>query len=852
MAKIEIQDSLIQKILKSIIWICTIMSLFVPFIVDNNAFFPFVGAKSLYFMGFAEIIFCSWLILAIIDPRYRPKVNKIMIAVFIYLIVFGLATAFSLEPSRSFWSKFERMTGLLMQLHLVGYFLAISNTFKEKKNWNILFLISTSFSALMSVYFLCSKYGINIFDKLLKYSSWGGMTIGNSSFLATYLLFNVFLCIYLIINFWGMDKKIFDWEQAKRNIFLVGAGFIVVVPFCIWLLKNTGVYFSVFLILLTVGLLALSFFPHIGYLLLIFVVNLCAFAQSGGRAALAAFFGGLVLIILFYFAFAHKSKNYNKFGKIALVVFAIGSTLFLLSIVQSGSYLNKEFIKSGGGARTLIWNKVLQAVKDRPILGYGPENFELVFYKYFDARLHMTEWGGEAWFDRSHNIVIDTLLSTGILGLITYLGIFGAVAYFLWKKSREDKTYFWDFAVISGMLAAYFVQNLTVFDMISSYMMFFTVLGFANALEGIGTKDEEYLEKDFNFVQILSFFVVVIMLFIWMNNFIIGPYKSDVAVVSAIQEHNPATRIELMKEGMVSKVGVYQIRDYLSEAIDSLMQSGQLTPQQKEAYKPEADFFIAQHKQTILEAPDDYRAYIRLGYLMCSYTMAYDKTMAQEALGIFQKAVELSPDNPQSYWGLAHANFFTGNANGTLQAIDKAVQLEPLLTKTYRMGISYALALRNNAYVKKYAQAGWDASFKHMDNIPGVQAFYDDAIYFGGLLGKKDEIFTVIDRAIKDSDSQLIGFFKAGLEFAKLNNRKDKFTEYATNCIPAVETKINNPLIDKTKDDFDIGVLCAGSLGDKTKMAEFINKAIAYDPTWKADYEKLISTSSQVLPPKSK
>jgi len=102
-----------------------------PLILFTKFYFPFVGPKSLYFMGCCQIVFFIWLYLAINYERYRPKRNSVLIAISLFLIVLILSSILGVDFSRSFWSKYERMTGLLMWLHLFGFFLVISSTFKK-------------------------------------------------------------------------------------------------------------------------------------------------------------------------------------------------------------------------------------------------------------------------------------------------------------------------------------------------------------------------------------------------------------------------------------------------------------------------------------------------------------------------------------------------------------------------------------------------------------------------------------------------------------------------------------------------------------------------------------------------
>ena len=99
------------------------LMLLTPLIVSSKFFFPFVGPKGLYLMALIEIAFFSWLVLAVYSPHYRPKKNALLLCLSAFLVVLTLATIFGADPSRSFWSKFERMSGLLMWIHLFGLFL---------------------------------------------------------------------------------------------------------------------------------------------------------------------------------------------------------------------------------------------------------------------------------------------------------------------------------------------------------------------------------------------------------------------------------------------------------------------------------------------------------------------------------------------------------------------------------------------------------------------------------------------------------------------------------------------------------------------------------------------------------
>jgi hypothetical protein len=46
---------------------------FIPLIVVNSYFFPFITGKGFAFRIIVELIFGAWMILAVTDPAYRPR-----------------------------------------------------------------------------------------------------------------------------------------------------------------------------------------------------------------------------------------------------------------------------------------------------------------------------------------------------------------------------------------------------------------------------------------------------------------------------------------------------------------------------------------------------------------------------------------------------------------------------------------------------------------------------------------------------------------------------------------------------------------------------------------------------------
>ena len=628
---------LTRSFLVNIIHWGTYLALFTPLILSAKFFFPFVGPKSLYFMGLVEIIFFVWLILVIYYPQYRPRKNPILIALTLFLIVLIFSSLFGQNLSYSFWSKPERMTGLLMWFHLLAFFLVISSVF-QKQDWKRIFVLSLFVSLILSLIAFFSKNP----------AMHGGGTIGNDSFLGTYLIFALFLALYLI----------FVSEKELRIYSL----------FC---------FLIIFLILML----------------------------SGARAAKLSFLGGLILLFFLWLIFSQK-RNLRWLGLALLTLFIIFAFSFSFLALQPDSFVRKEIIeKTVGqtfGGRFVVWQSAWQGFLEKPLLGWGPENFELSFVTHYDPCLGTPRCGGDIWYDRAHNIIFDTLVSVGLLGMITYLGIFLSVIYLLWKRYFQQKIEFWVAGIFSVLLISYFVQNLTVFDMVSSYLMFFLVLGFVGS---ITTPYRETIptERTGRSIKEMSLIIILILFVFSFFYFVIQPLKTDYYVIAALRSQPVSEeRLNYYKKTLAtSPFGKYQIREFFGQITLEFAQSEKARKVPAENFKKEIDFVIEELEKTTIESPLDFRSQLKLGQLYNVYAVLLDQRKILEAERVLEKAIKVSPTNQQGYWALAQTKLYQGKFKEALSLAERAIELEPELLQSHRIVIQIAKIIGNDELAKR-------------------------------------------------------------------------------------------------------------------------------------------------------
>ncbi|PIP17000.1 MAG: hypothetical protein COX44_02355 [Candidatus Portnoybacteria bacterium CG23_combo_of_CG06-09_8_20_14_all_37_13] len=178
--------------------------------------------------------------------------------------------------------------------------------------------------------------------------------------------------------------------------------------------------------------------------ILITILNLITFYFTSTRGAYYGLFVGLLLFSLLFIL-----KRSKKIGFILLISFIL--------IGGFGVYWQRARFLQTEEARMVSWQISWRAFKERPILGWGPENYILAFAKHYDPDWPITEW-----FDKAHSNFWEFSVTTGILGLLAYLGLFilGVINH----------------APTGPILIAYFIMQLFWIDTTITLMLFFMTL----------------------------------------------------------------------------------------------------------------------------------------------------------------------------------------------------------------------------------------------------------------------------------------------------------------------------------------------------------------------------------------
>jgi O-antigen ligase/tetratricopeptide (TPR) repeat protein len=710
----------------------TYLVLFAPLIVIKSSFFPFITPKTIFFRIVVEIILAAYLFLAITTPRYRPKINALTVGIIIFLGVLLLTSFTGINFERSFWSTYERMTGLWTIFHLFVFFIILTSCFKKRRDWEKILGVSVLVGVILSFYVLLSDEA----------STRGGGTIGNSSFMAAYLLFDIFFALILLFS----------------NFFKKGG----------W-----SLFWQIFA--------GVSLIPLLWVLFI-----------STARGAIMAFEGGLFLLGLGYLIFSQR-KILCKIG-LAIVLFLV--VLGIVSAVLQPAFLKDkiEYNVQEMKSRFVVWEMGWKGWQERFWLGWGPENFNIVFTKHFNPCMFIPECGSEIWFDRAHNIIFDIAVTSGLIGLLSYLAIFGVAIYGIFRtlpKVVEKRNIFLPLG-IGVLLIVYFIQNSLVFDIINSYMMFFLSLAFVSFLvypvksHEVGISPEA---KSFNRVNPFLALVIIIVtiLALWFGN--IQPARSAYYIAQMV---NPYLKIEessvLFQKSLNSPMLKYETREQFAKRMVEVARDPK---QNKEALKEGFGLATKEMEKSVEKNPLDFRPHLFLGKVYLDfYYLFKDQEKLNLAEKTLQKAVELSPRNQQGYWGLAQVRTYQRRFGEAFDLFQKAIDLEPrfgqsywYLVLAYKAAGQYPLAKEKLVELEEQGYYNWKSNVANLKTaIEIYQALGDD---FGSI--------ALYQRVIKiqPKDPQLWGGLAA--TYARLGEKEKakeaaaKVVEIDPNLLPQTE-----------------------------------------------------------------
>lgn len=326
-------------------------------------------------------------------------------------VVYLLATIFSVTPRVSLWGSYQRLQGTYTTLSYIVIFAALAVNLRSRGQIKRLISAVIIASLPVSMYGVLQKYRIDPIP-------WGGdvskriaANMGNSIFVAAYLVMVFPLTVMRIVE---------SFEALLTERGSLGPNFARA---------------TCYVFIATLQIIALYF--------------------TGSRGPWLGWGASLIIIWLGLSLIWRKrwltiaGVSVSLIAAVFLVTLNIpqGPLEELLTVPGFGRLGQLLDVESRTGkVRTLIWGGASELVRPhapleypdgssdklnfiRPLIGYGPESMYVAFNPFYPPELTQVE-KRNASPDRSHNETWDSLVVTGVMGLLIYLSLFGSIIYY--------------------------------------------------------------------------------------------------------------------------------------------------------------------------------------------------------------------------------------------------------------------------------------------------------------------------------------------------------------------------------------------------------------------------------------
>ncbi len=442
-----------------------LLVLLMPLIVSTGTYFPFVVGKAVYARSIIEVTFGLWLLLILFDPRYRLGRSWVVAAFGLWLLVAILAGLAGVSPIRSIWSTYERMQGIFDLAHWFCFVIMAASVFRSFSSWRLLFSLNLAVGTVVAILGLGQHFDFINIDWLGS-SSRIESTIGNATYVGAYAAVNVLLAVGLIAQSFS--------RQASEPLQRRGRGRAARRR-----RQSSAPAFSMDYYAALRAFWALAAF-----------LNLLTLWLTSTRGAVVGLGAALFVFAVWYAGWgsvkaARRAGYVILVGSVIALVFLIAArtTSALDPIVDSSAMIKRlstmSLEDSSIRGRTVSVEAGYHAFLERPLLGWGPENYIVAWGRHYRSESPPNEL-----FDQAHSKPIEELATKGALGLITYLLIWCAMALAILRSFRSETGYHQVFIAIFGAtLFAYFVQNLFLFDTPTTAMLFCVLAAFTVAEE---------------------------------------------------------------------------------------------------------------------------------------------------------------------------------------------------------------------------------------------------------------------------------------------------------------------------------------------------------------------------------
>lgn len=389
--------------------------------------------------------------------------------------------------------------------------------------------------------------------------------------------------------------------------------------------------------------------------------------------------------------------------RVSLVVFLLAVLGVVLIFSQSSqTWFQNSFLKgltpqkATFQTRLISWKGAAAEFGNHWLFGAGFGNYAVVFDRQFDPKFYNYA-RYETYFDRAHNNLVDIASTTGVVGLLTYLSIFVAVAYYLVLRYRSLKdgpsAYRLEVLILVSLILAYFIQNLAVFDSYVTYIGLMMTLGYvfwlasqkelemeeSMVVEEAPVKRRLVIGDNVEIVTLISFLIVALVA---INQFNIKPWRMFSGVIDGYT---------LLSSGKLSSAVIKYQEALTGTPLDrdgrgTLVSWVAANPEVLQELSPtQADsilqYVIGLAKLNVSHNEYDSMAQMQLAQILDTAArhnyqdLALFNYYSSQAIQAIDLAIESSPRRPPVYLNKAQMQLARGEKAEALETVEYAISL---------------------------------------------------------------------------------------------------------------------------------------------------------------------------------
>ncbi len=627
-------------ILKRVATYLVYLSLLTPLIAFPRHFiFPFVVPKVVFFrslvillMALTAVIYWYSRKVAIEFGKKRVFWTPLAVGLILFFASLIVSTFVGVDWYLSFWDNHERMLGTFTVLHYGIFFFLCRYLFDSWTEWRRVFGVLLGVGIVTVFIGVIQKMAPDFF-----YNSGAGRvisTLGNPIYLGGLGLFMLFTGLL----FFFREKLWWRWY------FLAGA-----------------------------------FFGLVGVVI------------SGTRGSFMGVLAGGLVAGMLYLILAKDNKKVRMIigaSLLGLVVlgglaFVFRSTSFIANIPLVGPAVNISTSEGTAKTRLMAWGVALEGFRNKPIFGWGPNNYYYVFNQFYNP--DFLKFGfAETWFDNAHGVVFNTLATQGVVGLIFHLGLYGCAVFCLYRVYHNDHNQLRWIVFGVGFLVGHFVHNFFVFENITSYLYFFLFLAF---VDSAGRLSEKNVEDNKNITRVswgmLAIPVVIALIAILYSDINVALANSNAYYMRGyLLTERADTALVRYRQAQKwhSPYGTEIDWDFASGILDDLPRLFTKNATTSRQFYDLADQGM---KNFVNRHPLDVRAYLGYTDLLRGGVALFDLPAQDEVNKLFAKARALSPRRQQVDYSEVSFMAGTGEVKEVIEQAKKLVEAYPYSAEGY-------------------------------------------------------------------------------------------------------------------------------------------------------------------------